>query len=96
MEVTSRFHATVKLNASHEGEVQDGISEEVVAFALKSAVEEVFKEDDEALDVSVTCYIQSFEYKDNIEALRARVRARLDSLDQDSLKELEAQLKEMM
>lgn len=95
MEVTSRLHITVKLNIEHEGEVQDGITQELLGTTLKEAAEGFLKEDDDALEMKVSCYIQHFEYKDNIETLRARVRARLETLDQEALKELETQLKEM-
>ena len=92
-EVTSKLTARMVVNVTRQGATADVTTTEIIT-TVKEAIKELIIEDDPALNPLVQVYIEKFNYEDNLGALRARLVAQLETLDQDQLEELAQHLRE--
>ena len=92
-EVTSKLTARMVVNATHYGAAAD-VTQTEILLAVKEAIKELIIEDDPMLNPLVQVYIEKFSYEDNLGALRARLAAQLETLDQDQLEELAQHMRE--
>ena len=85
-EARSSLQATVKINARHEGEVNN-LTQEKLGESIKRVVTELVRDEagEDDLPVSVSVYFTKFAYSDNIDQLRNTLRDRMSAMDIDQL-----------
>jgi len=93
VEVKSKLRARIVISSSHEGEVTT-VSQEDLSKAVKTAVNNMFAEEDDTIDVKVSVYVQEFTYKDNVDAMRERIFSMLANAGIEELEAIEETLSE--
>ena len=86
VETKSIMVATLKINTDHEGEVTDITRENLVA-SIRAAVKEMFEEEtgDEEFVSSISIYVESFKYGDNLSAIRKHISESLKGCSTEQL-----------
>tara|TARA_R110002020_G_scaffold318716_3_gene534365 strand:+ start:2121 stop:2426 length:306 start_codon:yes stop_codon:yes gene_type:complete len=86
VETKSIMTATLKIKTDHEGEVTEATRENLVA-AIRVAVKEMFEEEtgDEEFVSSVSIYVESYEYGDNLSAIRKHISESLKGCSTEQL-----------
>ena len=85
-EARSTLQATVKINACHEGEVNN-ITQEKMGDYIKQGVTELIRDEagEDDVPVTVSVYFTKFVYGDNTDELRSEIRERLQTQSAEQL-----------
>lgn len=83
MNTQSNLKVTVVINASHDGETIGDITQTLIKETIKEGIIATMREDDSDLPINVTVYVQTFEYKDNIEANKRNLIDKINKMSAD-------------
>ena len=85
-EAESKLHADMKIIVTHVGETIN-ITKKNFIEVIKNAIKEYVNEEtlDDEFPVNVSIYMRSYEYSDNLEAIRIKISERLNNCDAETL-----------
>ena len=85
-EAESKLHADLKIIVKHDGETINLTKKNFIEVIKNALIEYVNEETlDDEFPVNVSIYMRSYEYSDNLEAIRIKIAERLNGCDAETL-----------